>query len=302
MSNKAKAEKVTEEIGKKVTQDLSQAVEGLKDGDFSSLFPLIKDYLVPTGIALLILFIGYFLSKFISRIASSPIRSRVDETLGLFVKKLVFYTLMVFTVLGVLGRFGISVASFTAVIAAAGFAVGLAFQGTLSNFAAGVLLMVFRPFKIGDYIKVAESEGSVIEIDLFTTSLNSLDNKRIIIPNSNITGNTIENLYTNNQRRVDVNVGTDYSADLKLTRKVLLEAASQVCKDFDTIGSKGSEVYLLDLGDSSVNWQVRVFAQPNSYWPIKQAITEAVKEHLDKAKIGIPFPQMDLNLNQEIKT
>ena len=101
---------------------------------------------------------------------------------------------------------------------------------------------------------------------------------------------------------MDVNVGIDYSVDLKLTRKVLLEAANQVCKEFNTIGSKGSEVYLLELGESSVNWQVRVFAQPNSYWPIKQAITEAVKEHLDKAKIGIPFPQMDLNLNQEIKT
>ncbi|MEM7316680.1 MAG: mechanosensitive ion channel family protein, partial [Planctomycetota bacterium] len=183
--------------------------------------------------------------------------------------------------------------SFAAILAAAGFAVGMALQGTLSNFAAGVMLLVFRPFKVGDYISVAGSEGVVEEIDLFTTRMNSLDNRHLIVPNSSIFGETIENFTKNDLRRVDVNVGAEYKADLRHTRQVLSDAIAVIPGG---VSDPAPEVYLVELADSSVNWQCRVWCRPENYWEVRQRVTTVAKDALDNAGIGIPFPQMDLHV------
>ncbi|MCL4132965.1 UNVERIFIED_CONTAM: hypothetical protein GTU68_013824, partial [Idotea baltica] len=269
---------------------------GIQDGDLSVILVLAEQYVLPVVSAILILIVGYFISSFVARICSSPIKKNVDLTFGNFVKKLIFYALMLFILLGVLGMFGINVASFAAVIAAAGFAIGLAFQGTLSNFAAGVLLLVFRPFKVGHFVKVSDVSGTVAEINLFTTTFDTIDNRRIIVPNSDISGNTIENVSFHDVRRVDVNVGTAYGADIKKTREVLLDA----CKSCEgLLEDRDIQAYLVGLGDSAINWQVRVWTKAEVFWKVKEDLTELVKYKLDEAKIGIPFPQMEVSINKE---
>ncbi|MBW2263417.1 MAG: mechanosensitive ion channel family protein, partial [Deltaproteobacteria bacterium] len=185
-------------------------------------------------------------------------------------------------------------ASFAALIAAAGLAVGLAFQGTLSNFAAGVMLLVFRPFKVGDLVTTAGNLGIVQEIELFTTELSTLDNRKIVVPNGSIFGSVIENLTHNDTRRVDVPVGVEYSADVDETRKVLeamIPSIPAVLED------PAPQVFLAELGASSVDWQVRVWCKTEDYWDVYQATIRAAKMALDEAKLGIPFPQMDVHLD-----
>ncbi len=149
------------------------------------------------------------------------------------------------------------------------------------------------PFKIDDYVKLGDWEGTVEEIELFTTQLNTLDNRRLIIPNGQIYGETMIHFTKNDSRRVDVNVGADYSADLKTTREIL-EAAIAEIEGADP--SRPTQVYLCDLGDSSVNWQCRVWCKPQEYWDVRERMTEAVKETMDKSGIGIPYPQLDVNV------
>lgn len=291
-----KAEKAMEGATSQVSERVGEAVQGVAQGDFTGALDLLKEYIVPIGSAVLFLLVGYMLAKFVSRIASAPVRKRVDETVGRFVGKLVFYSIMVFVLLGILGRFGISVASFAAVIAAAGFAVGLAFQGTLSNFASGVLLLVFRPFKVEDIVSAGGVTGKIYEIDLFTTTFDTFDNRRIIVPNSSIFGNTIENVTYHKERRVDVAVGCEYSASIPETRKVL-EKAAESLKGFLVEGEgRGYQVFLSDLGDSSVNWKIRFWTKADDYWVVWEKLIEAAKRELDDAGIGIPFPQMDIHV------
>lgn len=190
-----------------------------------------------------------------------------------------------------LAVFGVETTSFAAVVAAAGFAIGLAFQGTLSNFSAGVMLLTFRPFELADYIEAGGEEGVVEEIGLFTTTLLTLDNRKIIIPNSAVAGGVIKNYTTQPLRRVDVNVGVEYSADLRKVREVL-EAV--VAAEPQREEGEKSYAYLTKLGASSIDWQLRVWAKPENYWDVRERVTQAAREALDRAGIGIPFPQMDV--------
>ena len=209
---------------------------------------------------------------------------------------MIFYLIFLLAFVGVLGQFGVSVTSFAAVIAAAGFAIGLAFQGTLSNFASGVLLMVFRPFKVGDIVNAAGVTGKVFEIDLFTTALDTPDNRRIIVPNNSITGTTIENISYHSERRVDVTVGVDYAASLDKTREVLAAAAESL-REFLLDGEgRGYQVVVRELGDSAVVWTVRCWVDAADFWTVNENLITAVKNHLDQAGIGIPYPQMDVHL------
>ena len=176
----------------------------------------------------------------------------------------------------------------------------MALQGTLQNFAAGIMLLMFRPFKVDDFIVVAGTEGTVEEIDLFTTRLNALDNRHLIIPNGEIFGAKLENFTRNALRRVDVNVGAAYNADLDVTRNALERATEAVNNAF--IRSAGNvdvpapQVYLMELGASSVDWQLRVWCRPEDYWGVREALTGAAKESLDQSGISIPFPQMDVHV------
>lgn len=296
MQDETAAKQKMEAVADSASADISNAIQGLKDGDFDKAWPLVQEYLIPATTALVFLVVGYLAAKLIARLVSTPVRERVDETLGRFVGRMVYYAIMVSVMIAVLGKFGFEVASFAAVLASAGFAIGMAFQGTLGNFAAGIMLMVFRPFKVGDVINAADVKGKVNEIDLFTTTLDTPDNRRLIVPNTAITSGTIENVTFHEDRRVEVCVGCDYSADLRQTREVLESAANSLQHYLVTGDGRGHQVVLGTLGDSCVNWTVRFWTKAENYWTVQEGLTEAVKNSLDAAGIGIPFPQLDINI------
>ena len=184
----------------------------------------VMQFVVP-GIGALVMLIGAFIvAGWVKKITFKALeKASVEITLTKFFANFARYVVLIVAVVAILGYFGVETASFAAVLAAAGFAIGLAFQGTLSNFSAGVMLLVFRPFKVGDVVTVSGVTGEVEEIELFTTQMNTLDNRRLIVPNGSIFGSTIENITFHDKRRVDVSVGTDYGADLKRTVRFLLQ-------------------------------------------------------------------------------
>lgn len=260
-----------------------------------STITLITTYAVRVGGALLLLFAAWIIAAWLRRTISHSLeKANFDITLTKFFGNAARYLLLIIAVLGCLEIFGVQATSFAAVLAAAGFAVGLAFQNTLSNFSAGIMLLTFRPFKVGDVVNVAGYVGKVDEIELFTTKIDTFDNRRIIVPNSAVFGSTIENITFHDTRRVDVSVGTDYPANLDETRKVL-EAAGENVEG--RLPDQEVQVVLDSLGDSSINWEVRVWSKTSDFLAVKQALTRAVKMALDDAGIGIPFPQMDVHLD-----
>lgn len=247
--------------------------------------------------AVAILIIGRWVAKgiraFIKKIME---KSRVEETLVSFVTSLAYVGMMAFIIIAALGQLGVQTASFVAVLGAAGLAVGLALQGSLANFAAGVLMVIFKPFKVGDLIEAGGTMGVVEEIGIFNTEMRSPDNKKVIVPNSKITGDNIVNYTAKGMRRVDMVAGVSYSDDLDKVRKVLeeiLAADERILKDpKPTIG-------VLELGDSSVNFAVRPWVNTDDYWDVFFATQEKIKKGFDAAGIAIPFPQRDIHLFNE---
>lgn len=295
----ANVQQTLSEAGQDLGQSARDALKAVSAGDFRTAAGKLGDLLlgcaIPAMTALIALIIAYFVASFLARLASTPIRSRVDETLGRFIGKVIYYVIMVSALLGVLQFFGIGVTSFAAVLASAGFAIGLAFQGTLSNFSSGVMLLVFRPFAVGDVITAAGITAKVNEIDLFTTTFDTPDNRRIIVPNGMISSGIIENVTHHTERRVEVPVGVEYSADIDHTREVLISAAESVEGVIEGEG-RGIQVSLSELADSSVNWTVRGWFPSADFWSKRQELIRAIKMHLDQAGIGIPFPQMDVRV------
>lgn len=264
--------------------------------DLKELTPVLIDYGVRVVGVLFALWVAFRLARWIEgRVVSGLKKRDFDESLTLFFGSLTRWGFIAAAVLACLGVFGIETTSFAAILGAAGLAIGLAFQGTLSNFAAGVMLLTFRPFKIGDLVQLSGQLGVVAEIGLFTTALDTLDHRRIVLPNSTIVGATIENLTHNAKRRVDIDVGVDYGADIQAVRKVLEEAAANVPGRDPELGH---QVIVLSLGASSVDWQVRVWCETDAYWDVWDATITTVKKALDDAKISIPFPQMDVHLDK----
>jgi len=245
---------------------------------------------------LVALFIAWILAGWARRAILRTLEKRnFDATLTKFFANLVKWAILAGAVIGCLGVFGIQTASFAAVIGAMGLAVGLAFQGTLSNFAAGVMLLVFRPFKVGDVVNTAGFIGTVDEVELFTTALTTFDNRRIIVPNGAIFGSVIENLTHNDTRRVDVPVGVEYSADVDETRRVLEAMIPSIP---GVLEEPVPQIFLKELGASSVDWVVRVWCKTPDFWDVYQATIRASKMALDEASLGIPFPQMDIHLDE----
>jgi small conductance mechanosensitive channel len=267
-------------------------VDLLETFDVSRLVPFLLDLVG----AIVLLVVTVVVAGWARRATRRALeRSRLDATLTRFGGNLARYGVLVLGGLAILSLFGISVASFAAIIAAAAFAIGLAFQGTLSNFSAGAMLLIFRPFRIGDVVSVAGMTGKVVEIDLFTTQFDTPDNRRMVVPNGEIFGSTIENITFHPTRRVDVDVGTDYDADLRTTRTVLEEVASST---EGVLEEPEPQIYLKELGGSSIDWAIRVWADTADYWAVRERITQRAKEALDAAGIGIPFPQMDVHLDR----
>ncbi len=259
---------------------------------------LITQYAVRVLGALALLFVAWIFASWVRGMVRRGLeRADFDLTLTKFFANTARYVVLVLALLSCLGLFGVDVTSFAAVLAAAGFAIGLAFQNSLSNFSAGVMLLVFRPFKVGDVVNVAGQTGVVNEIELFTTGMDTFDNRRIIIPNSQVFGSTIENISFHKTRRVDVNVGTDYGADLDQTRTVLEGVAEKIEAK---LADQETQVVLLELGDSAISWQVRVWVKAEEFWPVKQLLTRNIKVALDEAGIGIPYPQMDVHLDGKL--
>ncbi len=221
-------------------------------------------------------------------------RRKFDPTLTRFFAGLTRSLILIASALAILGIFGVQTTAFAAVLGAAGLAVGLAFQGTLGNFAAGIMLLVFRPFKVGDVVEVAGHVGVVFEVGIFTTELDTPDGRHTVMPNGKIFGDTIVNMSHNETRRVDIKVGASYGADLDATRKALEAAIPNIP---GALEDPPPQIFLGDLGDSSVNWQVRVWVKSADYWDAWQAATRATKMAMDEAGIGIPFPQMDVHVD-----
>ena len=266
--------------------------------DWSSLVDReqLLHYAMHVAGALLLLLIAWMVAGWVSRIASAGMRrANLDETLTRFVEKMVGWLVLLLALMMCLSLFGIETTSFAAVLGAAGLAIGLAFQGTLSNFAAGVMLLVFRPFNVGDVVNAAGTTGKVDAIGIFTTTIDTFDNRRFIVPNSQVFGSTIENISFHPHRRADVDVGTAYDADIDQTRKVLEEAVRRV---EGVLEDPEPAVLLLGLGASCIDWSVRVWANSDDFGAVKQATIREVKYALDNAGIGIPFPQMDVHLDQ----
>lgn len=222
-------------------------------------------------------------------------RSKADETLNKFVVSLTRIALMTFIVIAALGTLGVQTASFVAVIGAAGLAIGFALQGSLANFASGVMIIIFKPFKAGDYIEAGGSAGSVEAVHIFNTILKTPDNKKVIIPNSQITGSNIVNYSAKDTRRVDMVFGIGYGDDIKKAKETLeriLADDSRVLKD------PAPTVAVSELADSSVNFVVRPWVKTGDYWGVFFDITEKVKITFDELGISIPFPQTDIHLHK----
>jgi small conductance mechanosensitive channel len=215
-------------------------------------------------------------------------KARSDESLIKFVGILIYYLIIIFAVIAALAKFGVQTASFVAVLGAAGFAIGFALQGSLSNFASGVMILAFRPFKVGDYVSAAGVAGSIKEIGLFATTLATPDNVKIIVPNGKIYGDTIQNYSAYDIRRVDWSIGIGYGSSIERAKQILhqiLGGERRVLQD------PASMIAVSELADSSVNLVMRAWVKKEDYWDVKFDLTRKVKEEFDKNDIEIPFPQ-----------
>lgn len=269
--------------------------------NIESLLHQAPEVIVTYGIKIVLAIVVYIVGKWVAGGISSLIHKtlnarKVDPTVSQFTKNIVFYALLTMVIVAALGQLGVQTASFVAIIGAAGLAVGFALQGSLSNFASGVLLILFRPFKIGDYVEAGGAAGVVKEISIFSTILNTPDNKTVIISNSSVMGSNITNFSTQPERRVDFTVGVSYNADLDLVRSELTAIASE---DSRILQDKGITIGVAELADSSINFVFRVWANTPDYWAVFFDTNEKIKKRFDQAKIEIPFPQMDVHVTQE---
>ncbi len=222
-------------------------------------------------------------------------KGQVDPTLTKFVTNISKIALMTFVIISALGALGVQTASFIAIIGAAGLAVGFALQSSLANFASGVMLIIFRPFKSGDYVEAGGTGGSVEAIQIFNTTLKTPDNKMVIVPNSQITGDKITNYSAMDKRRIDFVFGIGYDDNIR-TAKEILERI--ITEDERILKDPAPVVAVLELADSSVNFAVRPWVKTSDYWPVYFDITEKVKLTFDEKNISIPFPQSDVHIHQ----
>ena len=262
------------------------------------------DMLTTTGVdlvinvvtAIVIFYVGRWVANLLTRgLRTLMQKQEVDKTLETFVCNLVRMTLLVFVVIAAIGAVGVQTTSLIAVLGAAGLAVGLALQGSLSNFAAGVLIVIFRPYKVGDWVEAAGIAGSVQKVEILTTVLKTGDNKQIIVPNSQIMGSIITNYSANDTRRIDLVVGVGYGDDLDKVRKTLEDV---IAGDDRVLEDPAVTIAVSELADSSVNFVVRPWVKTDDYWAVRFDLTEAIKKRFDKEGISIPFPQRDVHLYQ----
>ncbi len=269
-------------------------MDALSPETIQSVVDMLTTYGLRVAGGIVILIIGWWLAGQVSNAVRKVLSRRSDQTLAGFVASLVRYLVIAFVVIAVLNQFGVQTASLIAVLGAAGLAIGLALQGTLSSVAAGVLLLAFRPFRVGQYVEVGSHAGTVKALTLFTTELATPDNVQIILPNAQVWGEPIVNYSHHSQRRVDFTLGIAYGDDIgramDIVRKVI-DADERTLKDPEP------QIVVGALGASSVDIIVRVWANSGDYWPLKFDLTRDFKEAFDDGGISIPFPQSEVHLS-----
>lgn len=258
----------------------------------------IYEYIAKYGLrivgALVIFLIGKWLAGVISRLVEkSLIKAHVEKTLAQFARHMTYIGVLISVVIAALAAVDVETTQFAVVIGAAGLAVGLALQGSLANFASGFLMIIFRPFKVGDFIEAAGTKGTVKEIGIFNTFINTPDNIRAIVPNSKLTGDNILNYTANGTRRVDLVIGVSYEDDLKKAKEVI---ETVLANDERVLEEPSSTVAVSELGDSSVNFVVRPWVNSTDYWNVYFDTTANVKFSLEENDITIPFPQRDIHI------
>lgn len=255
---------------------------------------LIQEYALRAGVSLLILMVGFKLSKAMAKwIGVLLQRSNMDAAISAFIQSMARIFILIAVIIAALSHLGIQTTTFVTIIGAAGLAIALALQGSLSNFASGILIAGFRPFKAGDYIETAGVAGVVNEIQIFSTVMTTPDNKRVVVPNAQVTGSAIVNYSANATRRIDLIIGVSYDANLKQCEEIfkrILDNHPLILKEPNyTLG-------VLELGESSVNFAVRPWVATENFWAVKFELNQSIKVALDEAGIVIPFPQMDVHV------
>lgn len=258
---------------------------------------MITEFMMKVIISLAIFFIGKKLARWITDVSLKSLNKtgQIDATLEKFLSSVLYGILLVLVTLSALGQLGVQTTSFIAILGAVGLAVGLAFQSTLSNISAGVMIIIFRPIKVGEFVEAGGTSGFVEEINIFNTILKTGDNKIIIVANSKVIGDNITNYSRKETRRVDTIFGIGYDADLKLAKETLLEVLhsdERILKDPEPF------VAVYELADSSVNFVTRAWVKSDDYWGVKFDTMEKVKLRFDEKNISIPYPQMDIHMKQ----
>jgi len=267
-------------------------------GTVQEILQRIYGYLAEYGLkivgALVIFLVGRWVAKLLSTLAGKAMtKAKVDETLVRFIKDLCYVAMLTFVIIAALANIGVQTASFIALIGAAGLAVGLALQGSLANFASGVLMLIFKPMRIGDFVEAGGAKGTVKEIGIFTTVLSSPDNVRIIVPNAQVMGGNISNYTINGTRRVDMVIGISYEDDLKKAQNVIEKV---LAGDDRILPDPAPVVAVSALADSSVNFVVRPWVKSGDYWPTYFDLTAKIKLALEDNGLTIPFPQRDVHI------
>ena len=260
----------------------------------AKVWELLPVYGLKLLAALVVFVVGRWIAKGLTRLVERLMgRSNVDPTLIKFTASVTYIALITFVILAALGQLGIQTTSFIAVLGAAGLAIGLALQGSLANFAAGFLMILFRPFKVGDVIEGAGTVGTVAEIQIFTTKVMTPDNKTVIIPNAKLTGDNIVNYTVEGTRRVDMVFGIGYGDDIDKARQIITDV---LANDERILKDRGTTIAVSELADNSVNFVVRPWAKADDYWNVYFDATENVKKAFDAEGISIPFPQRDVHV------
>lgn len=266
--------------------------EGLSQAQvfYDQVIEVLTTYGLSVLGALVILALGFWASGIFKRLAEKALRKakKIDETIVLFAGSLVKYLVIIFTLLAVLDQFGVETTSIIALLGAAGLAVGLALQGTLSNLAAGVMLLAFRPFKVGQFVEVGGISGTIKVISLFTTHMDTADNIHIVVPNGNIWGSPIKNFSHNKNRRINLLIGIGYGDDID---KAIAVVQKVIKAEGGALDDPAPVVVVGDLGASSVDLIVRAWSLNTDYWAVRWALIKAIKEAFDKEGIEIPYPQ-----------
>jgi small conductance mechanosensitive channel len=277
--------------------DITKAIPTSVD-EVNQIWVQVQDIATAWGLKVIAAIAIFIIGRWVAMLVRRGVRrvmdkAKVEPIITSFVSSIAYIALLAFVVIAALGQLGIQTTSFIAILGAAGLAIGLALQGSLANFAAGFLMIIFRPFKVGDFIEGAGVAGVVEEIQVFTTTLKTGDNKIIIVPNAKLSGDNITNYSTQETRRVDMTVGVAYDADLAHVKSVLNDIIS---KDERILAEPASQVAVAELADSSVNFVVRVWTKTADYWAVKFDMTETIKNRFDAEGIGIPFPQREIHI------